>query len=81
MEGLIASVVSSVETLNGLLAEGKIKAGGLPAGQRKHVFIIEADSPEEVTELVHSLPFWMAHKWEITPLESWTDHLKFLASM
>lgn len=81
MAGLLETVSSSLEMLNGLLADGKIVAGGVPAGQKKHVFIVEAASNDEVTELVQNLPLWMAHQWEITPLESWTHHLAHLQSM
>ena len=80
-EALIESVTASLEILSRLLDEKKIVAGGVPAGQKKHVFIVEAESNDEVTELVQSLPFWMAHRWEITPLESWPHHIAFLRSM
>ena len=78
---LVDTVSASLEVLNGLLGGGKIVAGGVPAGQKKHVFIVEASSNDEVTEIVHSLPFWMAHQWEITPLESWSSHIEFLQSL
>jgi muconolactone delta-isomerase len=78
---LLEAVSASVEKLNQLLEDGKIIAGGVPAGQKRHVFIVEADSNDEVTELVQSLPFFMAHRWEITPLESWSHHLDFVQSM
>ena len=78
MEPLLKSVIGSLEVLS---KDKRVLAGGVPAGQKKHVFIVEADSSDEVTELVQSLPFWMAHRWEITPLESWEHHLKFVRSM
>ena len=81
MGPLLETVAASMEKLSQLLNEGKIVAGGVPAGQKKHVFIVEAASNDEVTDLVHSLPFWMAHRWEITPLESWDHHLDFVRSM
>lgn len=57
------------------------RQGGVPAGQKRHVFIVDAESNDEVTELVQSIPLWMAHKWEITPMESWTYHLEKVRSM
>ena len=78
---LFETVGASVDALNRLLGEKKILAGGVPAGQKRHVFIVEADSNDEVTELVQSLPFWLLHKWEITPLESWAHHLQFVRSL
>jgi uncharacterized protein YciI len=81
MGALLETVSASMEKLNQLLSDGKIVAGGVPAGQKKHVFIVEADSNDEVTDLVHGLPFWMAHRWEITPLETWAHHLEFVNSL
>lgn len=81
MAGLLETVSASLEMLSGFLADEKIVAGGVPAGQKRHVFIVDAASNEEVTELVQSLPLWMAHKWEITPLETWAHHLKHVRSM
>ena len=75
---LFGVVAASVEALDKLQKQGKIVAGGVPAGQKKHVFIVEADSNDEVTELVHGLPFWILHQWKITPLESWSHHLGFV---
>jgi uncharacterized protein YciI len=81
VEHLFEMVTAHVEKLNQLLADGKIIAGGVPAGQKKHVFFVEAESNDEVTELVQSLPLWLVHKWEITPIESWAHHLDFVNSM
>ncbi len=78
---LLETVANSLDTLVRLQEERKILAGGVPAGQKRQVFIVEAASIDEVTELVHRLPFWMAHKWEITPLENWSQHANFLRSM
>lgn len=79
--GLLETVSATLEMLNGLLADGTITAGGVPAGQKRHVFIVDAASNDEVTELVQRLPLWMAHRWEITPLESWAHHLAHARSM
>ena len=81
MGPLLETVSASMEMLNQLLGDGKIVAGGVPSGQKKHVFIVEAESNDEVTDIVHKLPFWMAHRWEVTPLESWAHHLDFVRSM
>ena len=81
IDALFDMVGASVEALNKLVEEKKIVAGGVPAGQKRHVFIVEADSNDEVTELVQSLPFWIVHQWEIVPLESWSHHLGFIRSV
>ena len=54
---MFEQVMTSIEILAKLEAEGKILAGGLPSTQRRHVFIIEAESNDEVTELIQGLPF------------------------
>ena len=50
--------------------QGKIKAGGVLAGQREGVFILEANSGEELGEVLTSLPFWHDLTWDIKPLQS-----------
>ena len=81
MDDLFDTVAASVEMLSGLLASGKIVAGGVPAGQKRHVFIVDAESNDEVVELLHSLPLWIVHQWKVTPLESWDHHLDFIRSL
>ncbi len=54
VEALLEIVAASMEMLNGILNEGKIVAGGVPAGQKKHAFIVDAESNDKVTELVQS---------------------------
>ena len=80
-ELLFEQVMSSLKILNELQAEGKILAGGTPSGQRKQVFFIEANSNDEVTELIQSLPFWAEHRWEVVPLETWSHHLDYLTKL
>jgi hypothetical protein len=46
-----------MEALVKLREEGKILAVGVPAGDRAHVFIVDAASNDEVSELIQSLPF------------------------
>jgi hypothetical protein len=49
--------------------QGNVK-GGIVAGVRKGVFIMEAASAEEIGGMLRSLPFWGLMKWEVTPLQS-----------
>jgi len=51
-------VLPSFGSLIKLEAENKILAGGLPVGDRAFVFILEADSNEEVDEVLRGLPIW-----------------------
>ena len=78
---MFEQVMTSIEILAKLEAEGKILAGGVPSAQRKHVFIIEAESNDEVTQLLQGLPVWMEHRWEVVPLETWETHLDFLTNL
>ncbi|MFQ5791489.1 MAG: hypothetical protein ACE5JI_13535 [Acidobacteriota bacterium] len=69
--GQLADVVgSSLDMLAKLEGEKRIRGGAL-TGARVGVFVTDAESHEEVGDLLRSLPFWGLHRWEVTPLESW----------
>lgn len=65
-------ILPSLQILAKWEQEGKIK-GGVLAGERAGVFIVEAASHEEIGELLASLPFWGLIKWHVTPLQSWAS--------
>ena len=48
----------------------KVIIGGLFAGQRKGVMIIDSPSAEELSVTLHRLPFWAQNTWEVIPLQS-----------
>jgi muconolactone delta-isomerase len=50
-------------------AEGKVHRGVVD-GARKAVFMLEADSNEEVNQILQGLPAWGILKVEVTPLLS-----------
>ena len=50
-------------------ADKKI-AGGMYVGDRKAVFIVEAESNDEVDKMIQNLPFWGIMKWSVSPLQS-----------
>jgi hypothetical protein len=60
-------VIPGIEQLGQWEQEGRIHGGGYPAG-RGGVFMIDADSSEEVDQLVTSLPYWGIVKVEVKPL-------------
>ena len=62
-------VVPSLEKLAQWEQEGRIHGGGYTAA-RGGVFIIDADSSEEVDQLVTSLPHWGLIKVDVKPLIS-----------
>ncbi len=70
VELLDGQVIPSMEALAQHQADGKILAGGIVVGARAGVWIMEASSHEEVTNLVRNLPFWGILEWEVTPLET-----------
>ena len=50
--------------------------GGLFAGQRAGVFITEASSAEELSDMLQQLPFWALNTWEIIPLQSFQSGIE-----
>ena len=62
-------VVPSMEKLVQWEQEGRVHGGGYTAA-RGGAFIMEADSSEEVDQLVTSLPHWGLVKVEVKPLIS-----------
>ena len=62
-------VIPGVEKLAQWEQEGRIHGGGYTAA-RGNVFIIDADSSEEVDQLVSSLPHWGLVKVDVKPLIS-----------
>ena len=68
-------VVPGVEKLAQWEQEGRIHGGGYTAA-RGGVFIIDADSSEEVDQLVTSLPHWGLIKVDVKPLISMSSMLE-----
>jgi hypothetical protein len=48
----------------------KMVVGGLFAGQRAGVMILDAPNGEELSSWLQHLPFWSLNTWEIIPLQS-----------
>jgi muconolactone delta-isomerase len=65
-------VVPSIEQLSQWEQEGRIYGGGYTAA-RGGVFIMDADSSEEVDQLLTSLPYWGLVKVEVKPLISTSE--------
>jgi muconolactone delta-isomerase len=68
-------IVPGVEKLAQWEQEGKIHGGAYTAG-RGGVFIIDADSSEEVDQLLTSLPHWPVLKVDVLPLISTSSLLE-----
>ncbi len=70
VSGLIQTESSqSLEALASLESKGKIR-GGIEAGARGGVFILDAESNEEVNQILMGLPGWDVWEVEVTPLLS-----------
>jgi len=73
-------VVPSIEQLTQWEQERRIYGGGYTAA-RGDVFIMEADSSEEVEQLVTSLPYWGLVKVEVKPLISTSEMVERARAM
>jgi hypothetical protein len=62
-------ILPSIEILKDW-EEKKMVLGGLFAGQRAGVIIIEAASGEDLSSWMQRLPFWAQNTWEVIPLQS-----------
>jgi len=70
IEILESMVLPGLDRLIELEENKKILGGGLPVGDRATVFIIEADSNEELDLILRDLSLWGILEWDVTPLQS-----------
>jgi len=70
VEILETMVLPGLDQLTRLEQDKKILGGGIPVGDRATVFIIEADSNEELDRILRDLPLWPILEWDVTPLQS-----------
>lgn len=63
-------ILPTFAALADLQKRGKIVAGGLPAGSRTLILIMEAESHDEVDRLLRDLPAWGVFSWTVKPLQS-----------
>jgi len=59
----------SLEMIEEWIQDKKL-VGGIIAGERVGVFLLEASSHEEVGMMLRSLPFWGAMRWAVAPLQT-----------
>ncbi len=69
---LESMVLPSFAELERLEKEMKIIAGGLPVGDRSFVFIVEANSNDELDKMLRRIPMWGTLDWEVTALQTFT---------
>jgi Muconolactone delta-isomerase len=59
-----------IPTLESLGKDGKVRAGGITVDTHAGVFVVEAKSEDEVTELLRALPAQSIMQWKVTQLET-----------
>ena len=67
------ALLPSVECLIDLRSSGKIVAGGYPTGHRSIVFVMEAESEEELFRTLEDLPLWDQVDTKTTPLQRFEE--------
>jgi muconolactone delta-isomerase len=74
LAGLVQdSLLPSIESLIALRSRGKIVAGGYPMGHRAIVFVMEAESEEELYMTLKDLPLWDEVNTKVTPLQRFEE--------
>jgi muconolactone delta-isomerase len=67
------AILPSLEALKDLQAKGKVLAGGHPVGQHYILMYMEAESEDEVRELLKDLPLSELGSTDITELKSFEE--------
>jgi muconolactone delta-isomerase len=58
------------------MADEKKLTGGVLVAQRAGAWIVDAQSNEEVDQMLGSLPFWGLLRWNVTPLQSFRSAIE-----
>ena len=67
------AILPSVEALIPLKAQGRLVTGGYLVGERSMVFVFEADSEDEVREVLEGLPLSGVATAELRPMQPLGD--------
>jgi muconolactone delta-isomerase len=70
---VMEKILPSLEALKDLQSKGKVLAGGHPVGQRYLVLFMEAESEDEVRELLGGLPLSELGDTAVTELRSFEE--------
>jgi hypothetical protein len=70
VEVLESVVLPSFTEIERLEKEKKIIVGGLPVGDRSFVFVVEAESNDELDRMLRKIPMWGALDWTVTALQT-----------
>ncbi|HVY21103.1 MAG TPA: muconolactone Delta-isomerase family protein [Bauldia sp.] len=66
----LTKVLPSQELLDAWEKSGRIVAGGIVAGCREIVFLVDVDTNDELSALIASLPFWGLLTWDVQALQT-----------
>ena len=66
-------ILPSLDALKNLQSQGKVIAGGHPVGQRYVVLFMEAESEDEVREVLGELPLSELGEMQVTELKSFEE--------
>lgn len=69
-EVLEQGILPLFDQLLELQKQKKIVAGGLPAGSRTLYLIVDAESNDEVDQMLRDLGAWGVFSWKVTPLQT-----------
>jgi muconolactone delta-isomerase len=70
---VMEKILPSLEALKDLQSKGKVLAGGHPVGQRYVVLFMEAESEDELRELLGGLPLSELGDMAVTELRSFEE--------
>src|SRR5215212_5775425 len=66
-------ILPSLDALKDRQSQGRVLAGGLPVGRRYVVLFMEAESEDEVRELLGELPLSELGEMQVTELKSFEE--------
>jgi hypothetical protein len=69
------AIFPTFEILQGWERENRVW-GGLPVGERRISFVLEADSPKHADELIKQLPAWGVTTTSVQALTTFGDRLE-----
>ena len=67
------AILPSVESLMELKAQGKLVSGGYPMGRPAIVLLVEAESEDELYEILEGLPLWNQVEVEATRMQGFEE--------
>jgi hypothetical protein len=71
-------ILPTLEQCQKLAAEDRIVAGGPISGAIGLAFIIRANTPKDIDDIVTGLPVWPRMVTTVTPLTTWSDRANVL---